>query len=109
MLGTIHGTNCTVYYNIACVVIGINCTGISLTGGNSTNSVILLPSNVKFKTAIFGKVNILDRSYVPFSPANDGYISIGADNIVNVRCSTSVTNATITGHITLPRSFVVIT
>lgn len=106
---TVQGTNCRVLYNRACVFIEINCTGISLTGGNFFNNVFALPPNVKLKTSVFATVTILDSAYTPFSPANDGTISIGSDGTFNVRCSTSVTNATITGHVTLPRSFFAIT
>ena len=106
---TVQGTNCRVLYNRACVFIEINCTGISLTGGNFFNNVFALPPNVKLKTSVFATVTMLDSSYTPFSPANDGTIAIGSDGTFNVRCSTSVTNATITGHVTLPRSFVAIT
>ena len=106
----LNGTNCYVRYSGATLIISVTATGITLIGGNSINSnVFSLPPNVHLKLDIYDSLCLLDQNWTPFVTANNCFVSIGSNGVINVRCSRDVNNAVLVGNIVLPRSSVSIT
>lgn len=77
--------------------------GKSLTGGNTSQTLLTLPNNITFNSEVFTPCEILDSSWTPCG--NTGYITI-TNNKVNIRCNKTTSYGVVIANVIVPASYV---
>lgn len=75
----------------------------SLTGGNTTQTLLDLPNGITLKNEVFAPCEIIDGSWTPYG--NTGYINARSGQI-NVRCKDSTSTSIVIAMFTVPRHFI---
>lgn len=75
----------------------------SLTGGNTTQTLLDLPNGITLKNEVFAPCEIIDGSWTPYG--NTGYIN-ARNGQINVRCKDSTSTSIIIAMFTVPRYFI---
>ena len=74
----------------------------SLTGGNTTQTLLDLPNGITLKNEVFAPCEIIDESWTPYG--NTGYIN-ARNGQINVRCKDSTSTSIVIAMFTVPRYF----
>lgn len=77
--------------------------GKSLTGGNTSQTLLTLPNNITFNREVFTPCEILNSSWSPCG--NTGYITIN-NNKVYVRCKETTSYGVVIANVIVPASYV---
>ena len=72
----------------------------SLTGGNTTQTLLDLPNGITLKNEVFAPCEIIDGSWTPYG--NTGYINV-RNGQINVRCKDSTSTSIVIAMFTVPR------
>ena len=75
----------------------------SLTGGNTTQTLLDLPNGITLKNEVFAPCEIIDGSWTPYG--NTGYINV-RNGQINVRCKDSTSTSIVIAMFTVPRYFI---
>lgn len=75
----------------------------SLTGGNTTQTLLDLPNGITLKNEVFAPCEIIDGSWTPYG--NTGYIN-ARNGQINVRCKDSTSTSIVIAMFTVPRYFI---
>lgn len=75
----------------------------SLTGGNTTQTLLNLPNGITLKNEVFAPCEIIDGSWTPYG--NTGYIN-ARNGQINVRCKDSTSTSIVIAMFTVPRYFI---
>ena len=75
----------------------------SLTGGNTTQTLLDLPNGITLKNEVFAPCEIIDGSWTPYG--NTGYIN-ARNGQINVRCKDSTSTSIVIAMFTVPRCFI---
>lgn len=75
----------------------------SLTGGNTTQTLLDLPNGITLKNEVFAPCEIIDGSWTPYG--NTGYIN-ARNGQINVRCKDSTSTSIVIAMFTVPRHFI---
>ena len=75
----------------------------SLTGGNTTQTLLDLPNGITLKNEVFAPCEIIDGSWTPYG--NTGYIN-ARNGQINVRCKDSTSASIVIAMFTVPRYFI---
>lgn len=75
----------------------------SLTGGNTTQTLLDLPNGITLKNEVFAPCEIIDGSWTPYG--NTGYINV-RNGQINVRCKDSTSTSIVIAMFTVPRCFI---
>ena len=75
----------------------------SLTGGNTTQTLLDLPNGITLKNEVFAPCEIIDGSLTPYG--NTGYIN-ARNGQINVRCKDSTSASIVIAMFTVPRYFI---
>lgn len=75
----------------------------SLTGGNTTQTLLDLPKGITLKNEVFAPCEIIDGSWTPYG--NTGYIN-ARNGQINVRCKDSTSTSIVIAMFTVPRYFI---
>lgn len=75
----------------------------SLTGGNTTQTLLDLPNGITLKNEVFAPCEIIDGSWTPYG--NTGYIN-ARNGQINVRCKDSTSTSIVIAMFTVPRRFI---
>lgn len=75
----------------------------SLTGGNTTQTLLDLPNGITLKNEVFAPCEIIDGSWTPYG--NTGYIN-ARNGQINVRCKDSTSTSIVIAVFTVPRYFI---
>ena len=75
----------------------------SLTGGNTTQTLLDLPNGITLKNEVFAPCEIIDGSWTPYG--NTGYIN-AKNGQINVRCKDSTSTSIVIAMFTVPRYFI---
>ena len=75
----------------------------SLTGGNTTQTLLDLPNGITVKNEVFAPCEIIDGSWTPYG--NTGYIN-ARNGQINVRCKDSTSTSIVIAMFTVPRYFI---
>lgn len=75
----------------------------SLTGGNTTQTLLDLPNGITLKNEVFAPCEIIDGSWTPYG--NTGYIN-ARNGHINVRCKDSTSTSIVIAMFTVPRYFI---
>lgn len=75
----------------------------SLTGGNTTQTLLDLPNGITLKNEVFAPCEIIDGSWTPCG--NTGYIN-ARNGQINVRCKDSTSTSIVIAMFTVPRYFI---
>ena len=75
----------------------------SLTGGNTTQTLLDLPNGITLKNEVFAPCEIIDGSWTPYG--NTGYIN-ARNGQINVRCKDSTSTSIAIAMFTVPRYFI---
>lgn len=75
----------------------------SLTGGNTTQTLLDLPNGITLKNEVFAPCEIIDGSWTPYG--NNGYIN-ARNGQINVRCKDSTSTSIVIAMFTVPRYFI---
>lgn len=75
----------------------------SLTGGNTTQTLLDLPNVITLKNEVFAPCEIIDGSWTPYG--NTGYIN-ARNGQINVRCKDSTSTSIVIAMFTVPRYFI---
>jgi hypothetical protein len=75
----------------------------SLTGGNTTQTLLDLPNGITLKNEVFAPCEIIDGSWTPYG--NTGYIN-ARNGQINVRCKDSTSTSIVIAMFTVPSYFI---
>ena len=75
----------------------------SLTGGNTTQTLLDLPNGITLKNEVFAPCEIIDGSWTPYG--NTGYIN-ARNGQINARCKDSTSTSIVIAMFTVPRHFI---
>ena len=75
----------------------------SLTGGNTTQTLLDLPNGITLKNEVFAPCEIINGSWTPCG--NTGYIN-ARNGQINVRCKDSTSTSIVIAMFTVPRYFI---
>lgn len=75
----------------------------SLTGGNTTQTLLDLPNGITLKNEVFAPCEIIDGRWTPYG--NTGYIN-ARNGQINVRCKDSTSTSIVIAMFTVPRYFI---
>ena len=75
----------------------------SLTGGNTTQTLLDLPNGITLKNEVFAPCEIINGSWTPYG--NTGYIN-ARNGQINVRCKDSTSTSIVIAMFTVPRYFI---
>ena len=73
----------------------------SLTGGNTTQTLLDLPNGITLKNEVFAPCEIIDGSWTPYG--NTGYIN-ARNGQINVRCKDSASAGVVIATFVVPTS-----
>lgn len=108
-LTSVEGTGLTVFYNEAVVILHINQTFTTLSGGNADNKKLLvLPNNIKANRSFWRMSSLVSVSWVPIDVTV--YLAFASNsNDITLRTKAQQTNVKLTDVLVFPKSFFNIT